>query len=97
MISDLTPSAGAVLVAWSYELLDQTDCEPDSWGVTVNAVDGPQPDQAVRLVDGQTQYLFGGLRPASSYRVTVTAYLNGGSTPSAPVFFRTGARGPMRP
>ena len=84
-------------MAWTYRLLDETDCEPDSWAVTVRAVDAPQPGEAVRIVDGQTQYLFSGLMPASSYRVTVTAYLNGGSTQSAPVLFRTQPRGPDAP
>jgi hypothetical protein len=97
VVTSVEPSSGAALVTWSYELLDQTDCEPDSWSVAVTAIKGPQPPEAVQLVDGQSQYLFTGLRPATPYRVAVTAYLNTESTSSAAVGFVTSARGPDAP
>jgi hypothetical protein len=97
-ITGLTPSSGTVLVQWSYQLLDQTDCEPDSWTVQVTALDGsPQPAQPTQPVTGQDQYLFSGLRPATHYEVTVTAFINTQSTASTPAFFTTQARGPDAP
>ena len=97
-ISAVSVSSSTALVAWSYELLDQTDCEPDSWSVRVTALSGGhQPDQPVQVVNGQNQLLFGGLRPATTYQVVVTAYINAQSTPSAPGTFTTAARGPDAP
>jgi hypothetical protein len=97
-ITGLSPSSGTVLVQWSYQLLDQTDCEPDSWTVQVTALDGsPQPAQPTQPVTGQDQYLFSGLRPATHYEVTVTAVINAQSTESTPAFFTTQARGPDAP
>ena len=97
-ISSVSVSSSTALVAWSYQLLDQTDCEPDSWSVRVTALSGGhQPDQPMQVVNGQNQLLFGGLRPATAYEVAVTAYINAQSTPSAPVTFTTAARGPDAP
>lgn len=97
-ITTLTPASGAVLVDWSYQLLDQTDCEPDSWSVQVTALaGGHQPGNPVQLVSGQDQYLFTGLRPTTEYQVVVTAYINQQSTSSAPATFTTTARGPDAP
>ena len=97
-ITSVSPSSSGALVAWSYVLLDQTDCEPDSWSVRVTALSGAhQPDQPVQLINGQNQLLFGGLRPATTYQAVVTAYLNALSTASAPVTFTTQPRGPDSP
>ena len=97
-ISSISASSSTALVSWSYELLDQTDCEPDSWSVRVTALSGShQPDQPVQVVNGQNQLLFGGLRPATTYQVVVTAYINLQSTPSAAGTFTTAARGPDAP
>ncbi|HWE57655.1 MAG TPA: fibronectin type III domain-containing protein, partial [Acidimicrobiales bacterium] len=97
-ITAVTPSSGSALIRWSYQLLDQTDCEPASWSVQVRALSGThQPADPVRLVRGQDQYLFAGLRPATTYQVSVTAYINRQYTPSAPVAFTTAARGPDAP
>jgi hypothetical protein len=97
-ITGINPSSGAALVQWSYELLDQTDCEPSSWAVAVRALTGGhQPDIPVQVVYGQDQYLFTGLRPATTYQVDVTAYINHQSTPSTPATFTTSARGPDAP
>jgi hypothetical protein len=97
-ITLVQPSSGSALVSWSYQLLDQGDCEPDSWAVTVRALTSPhQPAQPVQVVNGQTQLQFTGLRPATTYRVEVTAYINAQSTSSTPATFTTAARGPDPP
>ena len=97
-IATVTPASGAALVSWSYQLLDQTDCEPDSWSVTVTALSGShQPANPRRTVFGQSQFLFTGLRPATQYEVVVTAYINKQSTASAPATFTTDPRGPDAP
>jgi hypothetical protein len=97
-ITTVSPSSGGALVQWSYQLLDQTDCEPDSWAVSVTALTGGhQPAQPVHAVYGQSQYLLTGLRPATTYQVVVTAYINAQSTASTPATFATTARGPDAP
>ena len=97
-IVSVSASSGSALISWSYQLLDQTDCEPDSWSVKVVALSSPhQPDTPVQTVNGQTQLMFDGLRPATAYAATVTAYINNQSTPSTPVTFTTAARGPDAP
>jgi hypothetical protein len=97
-ITSVAPSSGSALVTWSYLLLDQGDCEPDSWSVTVTALStSRQPGQPVQVVDGQTQLEFYGLRPASTYQAVVRAYINKQSTASIPVTFTTAARGPDPP
>jgi hypothetical protein len=97
-ISSITPASGSALVAWSYQLLDQTDCEPDSWSVTMTALTGShQPAQPTQVENGQEQYDFTGLRPATTYRVVVTAYINTQSTQSSPATFTTSPRGPDAP
>ena len=98
LITSVTPSADAALLSWSYQLLDQTDCEPDSWTVRVTALGGAaQPSQPVQAVNGQNQLQLVGLRPATTYQAVVTAYINQQSTPSNPVSFTTIATGPDAP
>ncbi len=97
-IITVQPSSGSALVAWSYQLLDQGDCEPDSWSVQVKALSSShQPAQPVQVVNGQTELQFTGLRPATTYQAVVTAYINAQSTPSTPATFTTAARGPDAP
>jgi hypothetical protein len=97
-ITSVTVSSATALIAWSYELLDQADCEPTSWSARVTALGGAhQPDQPVQFVNGQNQLLFTGLRPATTYEVVVTAYINAQATPSSPTSFTTAARGPDAP
>lgn len=98
LVTGVNPSSGAAVVTWSYALLNQSDCEPDSWSVKVTALSSShQPRNPVQTVNGQEQYLFAGLRPATDYQVVVTAYINLQSTASAPVPFRTAPRGPDAP
>jgi hypothetical protein len=69
-ITSVSPSPQAVVVSWSYQLLQETDCEPQTWTVHVEALDGAtQPDPALQRVTGEQRYLFSGLRPATSYVV----------------------------
>ncbi|MGH9056857.1 MAG: fibronectin type III domain-containing protein [Acidimicrobiales bacterium] len=97
-ITSIVPSSGTAIVAWSYQLLDQTDCEPDSWSVDVTALSGSyQPAQPIQVVNGQNQMTFTGLRPSTTYQAVVTAYINAQSTPSTPATFTTAARGPDAP
>jgi hypothetical protein len=97
-ITALTPSSSTVTVTWTYQLLDQTDCEPDSWAVEVTALTGGHPPlHPIQFVTGQNQFIFGGLRPTTTYQVIVTAYINNQSTPSSPATFATSARGPDAP
>ena len=97
-ITDVRPASESAFIRWSYQLLDQTDCEPASWTVTVRALSGShQPAAPVRTVSGQDGYMFVGLRPSTTYQAVVTAFINRQSTPSAPVIFTTAARGPDPP
>lgn len=97
-ITNVTPSPQAATITWSYQLLDQTDCEPDSWSIAVKAISSStQPSQPVQTENGQLEYEFTGLLPATTYQVIVTAYINSQSTPSAPVTFTTTPRGPDAP
>ncbi|MGH9114220.1 MAG: fibronectin type III domain-containing protein, partial [Acidimicrobiales bacterium] len=97
-ITSITPSSGSAILAWSYQLLDQADCEPDSWSVKVTAISGShQPAQPIQVVNGQNQMTFTGLRPSTTYQAVVTAYINAQSTPSTPATFTTAARGPDAP
>jgi hypothetical protein len=97
-ITGISPSSGSALIQWAYQLLDQTDCEPSSWTVQVTALSGShQPAQSLRLVNGQDQFLFTGLRPVTTYQVVVTAYINRQFTASTPATFTTTTRGPDAP
>lgn len=97
-ITGITPSSSAALIQWSYQLLDQTDCEPDTWTVQVRALSSPhQPAEPLRIVAGQSQYLFEGLRPATTYQAVVDAVINHLYTASTPVTFTTAGRGPDAP
>ncbi len=96
-ITSLTASAHAVTVGWAYPLLDEQDCEPDGWAVTITAVGAPDPPQPTQYERGQLQYQFSGLRPSTHYQVVVTAFIRSQSTPSAPASFTTAAAGPDAP
>ncbi len=97
-IAGISPSAESAVVTWTYQLLDQQDCEPDSWSVHMTALGGaPQPAQSLQTVNGQNQLIFTGLRPATTYAAVVTAYINTQSTPSVPATFTTTVRGPDPP
>ena len=97
-VEPVAPSTESALIAWRYTLLDQTDCEPNTWSVRVTALTGShQPNPSEQVVNGQNQILFTGLRPATVYQAVVTAWLNKQSTASEPVTFRTAPQGPDAP
>ncbi len=98
VITSVVPADQAVLVDWSYHLLSEQDCLPTTWSVAVNALGGAaQPSRPEQVVNGQQQWLFSGLRPATTYQVVVTAYINRQATASTPWRFRTTAVGPAAP
>ncbi|MET0903996.1 MAG: fibronectin type III domain-containing protein, partial [Acidimicrobiales bacterium] len=84
-------------ISWSYPLLDNADCHPSSFSVSVRALEGRQPAQPFLEVVGQTSMVVSGLRPATGYEFIVTAYLNDRSTPSLPRTGTTLPTGPVAP
>jgi hypothetical protein len=97
-VTSVDPSDQSALVSWSYHLLDEQDCLPSTWSVTLATLGGgPEPAQPVQFVNGQQQLLVTGLYPGTTYRGFVTAYIGKQSTPSAPFSFRTTAVGPGAP
>ena len=97
-ITGATPGSRSVALSWTYPLLDQEDCAPSTYVVSVKLLsnDAPQPDGSV-TVQGQQSVNLAGLYPSSRYQLTVTAYLNKLSTPSQPVTVTTGPEGPAAP
>ncbi len=92
------PAAHSVSLSWTYTLLDDQDCEPTSYLVTVAAVGGgPSPATTQFPVNGQTQFTVPGLRPNTTYAFVVTALINSQSTPSLPREATTNPLGPDAP
>jgi hypothetical protein len=92
------PASHAVSLSWTYSLLDNQDCEPTSYLVTVATVGGgPSPATTQFPVNGQTQFTVPGLRPNTTYSFVVTALINTQSTPSLPQQATTTPQGPDAP
>ncbi|MDQ1360905.1 MAG: hypothetical protein QOJ44_1282, partial [Acidimicrobiaceae bacterium] len=92
------PSSHSVSLSWTYSLLDNQDCEPTSYLVTVAVVGGgPTPATTQFPVNGQTQFTVPGLRPNTTYSFVVTALINTQSTPSLPREVTTNPQGPDAP
>jgi len=92
------PASHAVSLSWTYTLLDNQDCEPTSYLVTVATVGGgPSPATTQFPVNGQTQFTVPGLRPNTTYSFVVTALINTQSTPSLPQQATTTPEGPDAP
>jgi hypothetical protein len=92
------PSSHSVSLSWTYTLLDNQDCEPTSYLVTVAAVGGgPSPATTQFPVNGQTQFTVPGLKPNTTYSFVVTALINTQSTPSLPQQSTTTPEGPDAP
>ncbi len=93
-----TPGSRSVAVAWTYPTLDPQDCIPSTYVVSARALSAgaPSPGGSTR-VQGQTSVDLTGLYPSTRYELTVTAYLRGQSTTSAPVQVTTGREGPPAP
>ena len=85
----------AVLLSWTYPLIDPEDCAPSSYTVTATGVGGvPDPVPPTVEVTGQTSLEFTGLRSSSTYQFVVTAYIGHNSTSAPPVAATTNAEGP---
>ncbi|SHH00852.1 Fibronectin type III domain-containing protein [Jatrophihabitans endophyticus] len=93
-----TPGSRSVALAWTYPITDRTDCVPRTYVVTVRSLraGAPQPPSRV-TVDGQQSVNLAGLFPSTLYELTVTAYINGKGTSSAPIRVTTGPEGPAAP
>jgi hypothetical protein len=92
------PASHSVSLSWTYTLLDDQDCEPTSYLVTVVVVGGgPSPATTQFPVNGQTQFTVPGLRPNTTYAFVVTALINTQSTPSLPRQATTNPLGPDAP
>ncbi|HEX4245855.1 MAG TPA: IPT/TIG domain-containing protein, partial [Acidimicrobiales bacterium] len=92
------PASHSMTLSWTYSLLDNQDCEPTSYLVTVAAVNGgPSPANTQFTVNGQTQFTVPGLRPNTTYSFMVTALINTQSTPSLPRQATTDPEGPDAP
>jgi hypothetical protein len=98
LITSEVPGSRSVALTWSYPVLDVQDCVPSTYVVSFKlmSTDAPQPPSSVR-VSSQTGATISGLFPSTRYQVTVTAYINGQSTASLPVYIRTGEEGPAAP
>ena len=92
------PGSRSVLLTWTYPVTGRTDCIPTTYAVGVRLLSGgaPQPPSTV-TVTGQLGVNLAGLYPATRYELTVTAYLNGRGTRSAPIQVTTGPEGPTAP
>jgi hypothetical protein len=88
----------SVQLQWTYPLLDRQDCAPSTYTVTVGLLGGNAP-AAPHLppIQGSTGVNVTGLFPDTQYKFTVTAYINGKGTPSAPLDVRTSVEGPAAP
>lgn len=99
VITATVPGSRTVAMGWQYPVISPQDCVPSTYLVTLSLVGGsgaPEPPSAVR-VQSQTGITISGLFPSTSYRATVTAYINGQGTESLAAFFTTGEEGPAAP
>jgi hypothetical protein len=97
-VNQVTPGSDQVSIAWSYPVLDPRDCLPSTYLISIALVtaDAPTPLGQV-TVQGSQAVVVSHLFPGTQYRMTVSAVINGLSTPSAPFLVTTGARGPDAP
>ncbi|WP_375489914.1 fibronectin type III domain-containing protein [uncultured Jatrophihabitans sp.] len=98
VITQAGPGSRSVALAWNYPLLDSQDCAPSTYVISVKLLSGDAPDPGgSTTVQGQQSTNVTGLYPQSRYQLTVTAYLHGQGTTSAPVQVTTGKEGPAAP
>ena len=92
------PGSRSVQLAWSYPQLDEQDCIPSTYTVSVKLItpNAPSPPSTV-TVQGQTGVNLVGLFPSTQYAITVTAYINGRGTSSQAAVVNTGPEGPAAP
>lgn len=98
VITSTVPGSRSVALSWTYPLIDVQDCFPSTYVVSVKLISNgaPQPPASVK-VQSQTGVNLSGLFPSSRYSITVTAFINSQSTPSAAVPVLTGPEGPAAP
>jgi hypothetical protein len=90
--------ARSVQLHWDYTLLDRQDCMPSTYTVSVQLVSpNAPPPPATLTVQGADGINVAGLFPDTEYHIVVSAYINGKSTPSAPLDVRTSVEGPAAP
>jgi hypothetical protein len=88
----------SVVLTWVYPLLENTDCAPSTYAVSVKLLTAGSPSPPSRVVvQGQNGVTLTGLFPATQYEMTVTAYINNRGTSSQPIRVSTGPEGPAAP
>lgn len=98
IISGAAPTARSIGLAWTYPIYDNSDCQPSTYVVSVALVSNNAPPAPASVtLQGHTDTVISGLYPNTTYQFTVTAYINGQSTPSQPRQIRTGKEGPASP
>jgi hypothetical protein len=92
-------AARSITVTWLYTRLDPSDCYPSTFVVNIKSLSSgaPSPPSGSVTVQGQNGVTLTGLFPATEYELTVTAYINGIGSTSAPVRVTTGPEGPAAP
>ncbi|MGI8677300.1 MAG: fibronectin type III domain-containing protein [Jatrophihabitans sp.] len=98
LLSQPITGSRSVQLYWTYPTAGQQDCIPSTYGlnVTLLSTDAPAPPSQV-TVQGQRSVNLTGLFPSKRYRISVTAYINGRGTESAPIEITTGPEGPAAP
>jgi hypothetical protein len=89
----------SIELTWIYPLLDPSDCIPSTYVVAIKVLssDAPHPPSGQVTVQGQNGVTLTQLFPATTYELSVTAYLNQQSSTSQPIRVTTGPEGPAAP
>ncbi|HEY2298006.1 MAG TPA: fibronectin type III domain-containing protein [Jatrophihabitans sp.] len=92
-------AARSIELQWLYNRLDPSDCLPSTYYVDIKVLssDSPTPPRSEVPVQGQTGVTLTHLFPATEYELSVTAYINGLHSTSAPLRVTTGPEGPAAP
>jgi hypothetical protein len=98
VITSAVPGSRTVALVWSYPLLDNQDCYPSTFVISVKLLsnNAPSPPSSV-TVQAQTGTNLSGLFPSTQYEISVAAFINGVGTPSVPLRITTGPEGPAAP
>lgn len=92
------PGSRSVLLAWNYPITGQADCIPSTYEIAVKLLTNSAPSPRSQVtVQGQRSVNLTGLFPSTRYEISVTAYINGKGTASAPIQVTTGPEGPAEP
>jgi hypothetical protein len=89
----------SIELTWVYPVLDPSDCIPSTYvvGIKVLTSDAPTPPSGQVTVQGQNGVTLTKLFPATTYELTVTAYINQQQSTSPPIRVTTGPEGPAAP